>query len=741
MAEKKLTEADDHKSKVKVQLLDPLGNSIANLQYQIKEGGRIVAKGATDAHGNIATFLSQLGTELTVHVQRFASDEMKAIKTLVPWADEFSVKLLSGKVKKQVELVGDKGPAGSYKRQTYKVKAGDSLWKIAEKHDTSAAEIAKINGMKVTATIHPEQILKLPATKHGTPPGGSSAPTTPATLVEHEPEPSSPAGGKQSETETPGAPPAPAQVPEKKPAATPAADANQPVPTKNVDARGENGTPKTSVELACDKTACIKLGDKGPLIEEINIRLMGFGGTASEGKSFEEFTTETEAAVRRFQEDYMGIAPSGKVCGSLLVALDEFCTRHPIRFSSMLCQCNHCRGFGNRYRTSEKSGIKNKAGTGWANGVEYPGIHRALIWGFRAALFYTSVKDAALEYRFLKVSSGYRCWMDNKAHGRRTNNHMGNALDLQFTKGAATRRCEGADVNNLRSKIFIARMGAQLSWPNKNKLSLEPASAGATSWVHMDVREFEDRLKADRYYATSQAMADGSRLFDLARQESRLKLLNCAGIPRVSPVTPTGRPANSPAATPHPVRSPEPARRPTPPTGEVPSGAAGERLPVSSLKISKEAVEFIKGWEKFGPTPYDDSEGFCTVGWGHLLAKERCETMKAKKSPDYEFYKDGVDEKEAEALLKKDIHRISSKVALIIRVPLHQHEYDALMCLAFNTGGISKFPNLMRKLNTGDYNGCCDEFRDITNGGTKGLVARRQAEMKMFRNKIYDSTH
>lgn len=713
MPDRQTAATEEEKSRVKIQLLDPLGNGITNLVYEIKAQGRIVAKGVTNAQGNIETFFSQIGTELTLHVQRFGRDEMKMVKTLVPWAEKFSVKLLSGKIKKEVPLAPAKGAPGQYRRKTYTVKKDDTLWRIAEHNGTSAAEIAKLNGIGVDSVLHPGQVLKLPLPKDGT------APSVPA----HAPPPE-PVADHHPPVEQPPAPPPHPPIPEAKPENTRPRDSGTPVPIKSADGRGENGTPKATVDLACDKTGCIQLGDKGPLIEEINVRLMGFGGTATDGKPFNEFTAKTEAAVRRFQQDYMGVAGTGKVCGAMLAALDEFRSKHPVNFKAMLCKCGHCKGFGNGYRTSEKSGLKNKAGTAWINAPEYPGIHRALIWSMRAALFYTSVKDAALGYTFLHVSSGYRCWMDNKAHDRRTFNHMGNALDLQFRKAPATTRCAGADVNTLRSKIFIARMGAQLSWPNKNKLSLEPASAGATSWVHMDVREFEPALKADRYYATSQEMADGLPLLVLAKQESRLKLVNCAGVPP-SPSSPSSHPA---AAQ---TRAPAAAR------ADVPT----DRLPVSSLKLSKAGIDFIKGWEKFGDKPYDDSEGYCTIGWGHLIGKQKCAVMKANKDPDYEAYKDGVTEADAEKILKRDILRITDRVVLLIRVPLHQHEFDALMSLAFNTGGLSKFPKLMSKLNTGDYNGCCDEFADITNHGKPGLVKRRQAEMKLFRNRIYDSTH
>ena len=88
-----------------------------------------------------------------------------------------------------------------------------------------------------------------------------------------------------------------------------------------------------------------------------------------------------------------------------------------------------------------------------------------------------------------------------------------------------------------------------------------------------------------------------------------------------------------------------------------------------------------------------------------------------------------------------DVKRIVNNTLPSIQVPLHQHEFDALMSLAFNTGGLTKFKKMLAKLNTGNYSGCCDEFADITNGGDKGLTDRRKAEMKIFRNNIYDAKH
>lgn len=685
MSDMDKSDPDDLKSTVNLHLLDPLGKGIAGLTYQILHQGKIVSKGVTDANGRISSFISQIGNPLTLHVSRFASKEMKMIKTIVPWAENFTVKLLSGKVKKEIPLTKDSGAPGAYKRKTYVVRPNDSLSEIARKNGTTVQALAALNGITVSAIIHPGQVLKLPLGKNDGVP--STAPAS--------------SSGQEAKSAKPASPATPSNTTPPQAKAPPAAE---PVPTKTVEDRGENGTPKAAVTLECDKTGCIKLGDTGALVEEINIRLTGFGGTILASKKWNEFTSKTEAAVKQFQRDYMGVTETGKVCGAVLVALDDFRAKYPISLSAMKCKCGKCDGFGNGRTNSEKAQMF-KAPKQPYQGVEFPGMHRGLLWGFRAALFYTAEKDKQLGYKFLKISSGYRCWEDNKEHNRHSTNHMGNALDIQFRKGAVTTRCAGADVDKLRKDVFIARLGAQMNWTDNNKLSMEPASLGATSWVHVDVREFDDDFKQDRYYATTQGMADGSSLLEAAKLEGRLKLVNCSGIPR------------------------------------KPASEKSDRIPIGSLSLSKAGLDFIKGWESFGDTPYDDSEHYCTIGWGHLIAKQSCATLATAKDARYEKYKDGVTKPQAEEILKNDVSRITDKVALFVQVPLYQQEYDALVSLAFNTGGFSKFPKLLSKLNTKDYSGCCDEFADITNGGTSGLVKRRQAEMKIFRNNVYDSTH
>jgi|JI10StandDraft_1071094.scaffolds.fasta_scaffold62055_2 GH24 family phage-related lysozyme (muramidase)/LysM repeat protein len=651
-------------SDVRLKLLDPLGQAISGLQYQIKEGTKVISRGITDAEGRIQQFNTQIGKTLSVEVERFVGRGMKQIREITPWTEKFSVKLASGKVKQTATITEDKGSPGPYQRKTYTVKAGDTLDKIGKRHGISASALATLNGIAMSAIIHPGQVLKTPT-----------------------------------------------QAPEENGAVPP----SSPVSVETKDERGENGTPKTTASITC-QGACIKLGDSGPLIEELNIRLTGFGGTISSPSKLDEFTTQTEQAIKQFQSDYMGISATGKVCGSLLLALDDFRFKYPLNLAAMKCPCGKCDGFGKGYTDSEAAGIFLDAKhTKPRKGTEYPGMHRSLLWGLRAALFYTRVKDKDLTYSFLGLSSGYRCWYNNAGYRnghitstkRNTTNHMGNALDVQFKKGSQSTRCAGSDVDAIREKVFVKRLGAQLGWTERNTLSLETAAEGATSWVHVDVREYEAQYKIPRYYAVTQATADGDSMVEIARREGRLALVACGGIP---PTTP-------------------PARAPS----------ADERKSASSLSISPKGIAFIKGYEKCNLTPYDDSENFCTIGWGHLIARNSCSSIKDENF--YKEFKEGITQKAADRLLLNDIQATEQIVKDRVQVPMFQHEYDALVSLIFNLGSFKKCPKLLSKLNTKDYSGCCDEFGDITNGGTPGLVSRRSAEMKMFRNKVYDSAH
>lgn len=82
----------------------------------------------------------------------------------------------------------------------------------------------------------------------------------------------------------------------------------------------------------------------------------------------------------------------------------------------------------------------------------------------------------------------------------------------------------------------------------------------------------------------------------------------------------------------------------------------------------------------------------------------------------------------------RDVSKYEGAMRQCVNVPLHQHEYDAYISLAYNIGpGAFCKSTLVKKLNAGDYSGACLEIKrwDRFNGRPlKGLTVRREAEYR-----------
>lgn len=147
-----------------------------------------------------------------------------------------------------------------------------------------------------------------------------------------------------------------------------------------------------------------------------------------------------------------------------------------------------------------------------------------------------------------------------------------------------------------------------------------------------------------------------------------------------------------------------------------------KRLAVGALSLSAAGLLAICGYEGFSDTVYIPVRGDApTAGFGHkdsrLTVGER------------------VTSAQALAWLGEDVHQAESAVRRCVSVPLYQHEFDAYVSFAFNVGGGAFCSStLVRKLNSGDYEGACSELkRWVYAGGRKvdGLVKRREKEYAM----------
>lgn len=143
------------------------------------------------------------------------------------------------------------------------------------------------------------------------------------------------------------------------------------------------------------------------------------------------------------------------------------------------------------------------------------------------------------------------------------------------------------------------------------------------------------------------------------------------------------------------------------------------------MKISKKGLDLIKAFEGLELKAYKDSVGILTIGYGSTGSHVRPGMVITKE--------------QAEELLKQDVSRFEGGVNDVVKVPLTQNQFDALVSFSFNLGlGNLKSSTLLRKLNASDYYGAANEFLRWNKAGGKvlnGLTRRRQAEKDMFEGK------
>lgn len=145
------------------------------------------------------------------------------------------------------------------------------------------------------------------------------------------------------------------------------------------------------------------------------------------------------------------------------------------------------------------------------------------------------------------------------------------------------------------------------------------------------------------------------------------------------------------------------------------------------MKISNTGDELICDFEGLRLNSYPDpgtgGEPF-TVGYGHTKGVKP--GMKITVAQALEF-------------LRQDVAEFENAIAFLVKVPLNQNQFDALICFTFNVGiGAVKSSTLLKKLNQKDYTEAASQFLRWNKAGGKvmpGLTRRREAEKKLFEKK------
>lgn len=149
----------------------------------------------------------------------------------------------------------------------------------------------------------------------------------------------------------------------------------------------------------------------------------------------------------------------------------------------------------------------------------------------------------------------------------------------------------------------------------------------------------------------------------------------------------------------------------------------------SAYVISGRGLDLIKHYEGFSRVAYKCPAGLWTIGYGHLIKKAEEVAYLHPRGVE-------ISEAEAEDLLLGDVKAAENAVYRLVRAPITQGQFDALVSFTYNLGaGALQRSSLLRKLNRSEYQASAREFsRWVFAGGRRlrGLMRRREDEAEMF---------
>jgi lysozyme len=146
------------------------------------------------------------------------------------------------------------------------------------------------------------------------------------------------------------------------------------------------------------------------------------------------------------------------------------------------------------------------------------------------------------------------------------------------------------------------------------------------------------------------------------------------------------------------------------------------------MKTSATGRAFIEVFEGKFLRTYDDGTGVLTIGYGHTTAAGAPAVTRGMTITD----------EECDSILAADLSKVEADVERIVKVPLSQNQFDALVSFHFNTGALGT-GTVDNKLNAGNTASAMDTLLQYDHAGGRqmdGLTRRRQAERLMFVGQV-----
>lgn len=143
------------------------------------------------------------------------------------------------------------------------------------------------------------------------------------------------------------------------------------------------------------------------------------------------------------------------------------------------------------------------------------------------------------------------------------------------------------------------------------------------------------------------------------------------------------------------------------------------------MQINDDGIRFIKEREGCELRAYQDSAGVWTIGYGHTQGVRKGQKITANQ---------------AVVFLLDDLKDAETTVNQLVKVPMNQNQFNALVSFVFNEGRLRlKGSTLLKLLNKKQYISAASEFekwnKEHRNGklvANKGLSIRRDLERSLF---------
>ena len=142
-----------------------------------------------------------------------------------------------------------------------------------------------------------------------------------------------------------------------------------------------------------------------------------------------------------------------------------------------------------------------------------------------------------------------------------------------------------------------------------------------------------------------------------------------------------------------------------------------------NMKYSRDGLHLTESFESCALVAYwDKFAKIWTIGWGHTRGVKEGDTCT---------------QAQADAWLLEDVQEAVAAVNRLVRVPVMQAEFDAMVDFTFNAGqGNFASSTLLKDVNACNFAAADREFLrwDMAGGAhIAGLARRRQAEADLFK--------